>query len=112
VPVDVHHIRSLFEDAANFARESDTSLLVGPVDLGDERLQYGRPGGDFRPLDRRAEPAGHRHELGPDTLRDLVALLRTFTLSNQVDLKVGQMRPAAQEVVPYEPIEVVGGRGA
>ena len=107
VPVDVHHARRLLKNLFYFCRQFHLALVVGAVDLRDERLEDRRAGRNFRHLDSRSEGSGDLVQFRPQPSRDVVALRVAIVEGEQVDLDVGLIGSAPQEIVPHEAIEIV-----
>ena len=87
-------------------------LAVVAVDLGDEGLEDGRAGRDLGHGDGGAVFLGDGQELLADALGDVVAGGVAVVLGQEVDLDVGDIGAAAQEVVADEAVEIERGGGA
>ena len=107
VPIHVDDAGRLFEDRLHLRGELPPTLVIRPVDFGDEGLQHRRAGRHFGHLNRGAESLGNRNQPPAHALRDLMALLVAVVLRSQVHLQVRQVRPTAQKVVPHQAVEVV-----
>src|SRR5206468_689996 len=85
----------------------------GTIDLGDHRLEHGRPGRHFGDLDAGSGTTGDGKQLIADALGDVVALQAAVGFADQVHLDVGDIGTSPQKIVAHEPVEVVrrGGSG-
>ena len=111
VPVHVHHAVGLREDVLDLPGEGDLLSLIGPVDLGHQRLKHRRAGRHLGHLDARAVGLGDPVNARAHALGDVVALGLAVALGREVDLDVGHVRAAAHEVVAHQTVEVVGRGG-
>ena len=75
-------------------------------------MQHGRAGRHLGHGDDRAVALGDGGDNRADPLRDRVALVRALVLADEIDLQVGDIGPAAHEVVPHESVEIEGRGGA
>ena len=92
--------------------ERDAAVKIGAVHFGDQGFQDGRAGRNFGDLDAGAEAIGDGLKARPDLFCDLVALERADVFRFEIDLDVGDVRPAAQVIVADQAVEVVRTRGA
>ena len=90
----------------------DLALVIGAVNLGHERLENRRPGRDLRDLHVRVPPLRDRRDKRASPLGDGVALRFSLAFRKEVDLKVADVRPGAEKVVPHQAVEVERRRRA
>ena len=107
VPVGIDHAGGLLEDRLDLCGHLHPTGSVGPVHLGDQRLQHRRSGWHLRHLQRRAERPRDRQQPIADTAGHVVALLRSLPLGHQVHLQVRKVRGPAEKVVTHQSVEVV-----
>ena len=86
VPVHIHHAIGALPEIADAARDGDPLLLRRPVDLGHQRLEHRRAGGNLGHLDARPVAVGNGDQALPHLLGDLVALQVPLLLGQQIDL--------------------------
>src|ERR1035437_5695851 len=94
VPVHIHDSGSLLKDLFDLRGQFDLAFVIGAV--------------DFRDLDARTERLGNLIQFRAQAARDFVTLSFAVVPRQQVDLNVGLVGLAAQEVMPHEAVEVVG----
>ena len=111
IPVHVDDAVGPLHDLANLLRDRDVARVVRAVNLGDERLEHRRARGHLRHLHTGAEAGRDGRDGLAHPLGDGVALRFAFSLVDEVDLDVGDVRAPAQKVVTDQAVEVVGSRG-
>ena len=103
--VDRGQVRRLLEDAAHLLRERHLRVVVGTVDLGDDRRQHRRAGRHLDDLDVGAARLRDLLQRRAHRLRDLVALAMPLRLLDEVDLQVADFAAGAQVVLAHQPVE-------
>ena len=111
IPIHIHDARGLVEDVANLGSEGLPAPGVGAVNLGNERLQYGRAGGHLGDGDAGAEFFSDRGHARANAPGDAVTLNVALGFAGEIDLQVGHVRAAAQEIMLHKPVEVEGRGG-
>ena len=107
IPVDVHHSRRLLENLFDLGREFGLALVVRTIDFRYESFENGRTRGNLSDLDSRAKRSGNLVEFRTKPARDVVALRAAILAREQVDLYVGLIRLAPQEIMTHEAVEIV-----
>ena len=103
--VDRGQVRRLLEDAAHLLRQRHLGVVIGAVDLGDDRRQHRRAGRHLDHLDVGAARPGDLLEGRTHRLRDLVALAVAPRLVDEVDLQVADFAAGAQVILAHQPVE-------
>ena len=112
VPVHVHHPGGGFEAVADMGGDADLFPVVRPIDLRDQGLEHRWPRRDLGDLDAGTMLPGDVLDALTDALGDGMALQFPLLAMDQVDLDVGDVGTPAQEIVPDQAVEVIGGGGA
>ena len=103
--------RRLLEHGLHLAGELEAARRIGTVDFRDQRLQHRRPRRHLRHLNRGVEPSRDRQRAArARAWRSSWLCSPRSSLGSEVHLQVGEVRPAAEEVVPHQAVEVVRRR--
>ena len=81
-------------------------LVVGPVDLGDDRRHHRRARRHFGDLDRRSELASDGSQFIAYAAGNFVAGTFAAVLVDEIDLDIAGIAVAAQVVLPHQAVEV------
>ena len=112
LPVDINDTVGGGEDLLHLARDLETALEGGSVDLRDQGREHGRSGRDFRHLDVHTGGQRDRLQHLAHPVGKGVRLVRAFVLVDEVDLDVGLVGVRTEEVMANQPVEIEGGGGA
>jgi hypothetical protein len=94
------------ERFAHFGREVAPAFSVRPVDLGDERREHRRPGGNLDHLERRPRRQRKVVEPAANVEGDRVARPVALRLVEEVDREVALFGVGADVIVAHQAVEV------